>query len=122
MSSITVFRFNTLFFVVYLVRVEFFLLNTFGKTGSFVCVYIVFNCVYFLSYIFVCNIITHVYPATFIFISMSCFPFRILYYILLPFFCHANKITHQHDFTIYFEANDFFDCSPFFPVKFIKDR
>lgn len=36
---------------------------------------------------------------------------------LLPFYCHANKITHQPDFTIYFEANDFFDCSPVFSCQ-----
>lgn len=113
MSSITVFRFLqiTLCCLFCLCRVHF--------TQNIRKNRFIFWCFHCIVFIFVCYIITHVYSApfaTFIFVSMSCFPFfRIICYILFEhFLCHANTFTHIPDFAVYLEANNSFDCSPFF--------
>lgn len=113
--------FLTIYFVLSILSVQSLLYSKLSEKAAHFFVFI-FYCIYFLSYFFACyiNIHVHVYTSytctTFIFVSMSCFPFFcIICYILFEhFLCHANNFTHTPDFAIYLEANISFDCSPFF--------
>lgn len=104
--------FLTIYFVLSILSVQSLLYSKLSVKPAHFFVLILYR-VYFLSYFFVCYVIKHVYTAslttfifvsaTFIFLSMSCFPFfRIICYTLFEhFLCHADNFTHTQDFAIY---------------------